>query len=70
MIFTVDETTNVTRFTLLDEIELKELEPYELNFIVDGKNAVMPIFYDPLRKHAELWEMFDREVMKLEEVTQ
>ena len=66
--FTVDEF-NVTRFTLLDEIELKELEPYNLFFIVDGKEAVIPIFYDPLRKHKELWEMFDRELDKFESTT-
>jgi hypothetical protein len=64
--FTIDETINGTKFTLLDEIELKELEPYELEFIVNGKPAVMPIFYDPLRKQKELWVMFDREVAKLE----
>ena len=65
--FVTDEN-NVTRFTLLDEIDLKEFEPFELNLIVDGKDAVIPIYYDPLRKHEDLWVMFDREVAKLEVV--
>lgn len=67
--FTVDEN-NVTRFNLISDVELKELEPYELEFIVDGNSAIIPIMYDPLRKHEELWEMFDRELAKLEEASE
>jgi hypothetical protein len=40
---------------------------FVLILIVDGKGAVIPIYYDPLRKHEDLWVMFDREVLRLSE---